>query len=497
MKIKIEKPILILAIAGLVLRIGFILFVAKGYFGRENIYVDADTKGWYSSIEHLIKEGTYYVAVSPPPGVAVDEFGEPVEPYIAEYSQFSRMPGYSFFLGIFYLLCGMNWETALPLAGWFQAGLDFFIILLVFATAKRIFRRSAVSFLVATLYAFYPFIIVWTPVAYSEYTSVAIMIAFLYFFFAPDKNKFGWSGLILGVAVLFRPHFFFLVPAALLAMLVLLKWNKIFFRRAFLFSACFLLAYSPWPLRNYFLQKKIVFTQDLRAIRNWDIDVLAFMQYMFSVQSDWEPQFSQILHKEKVHWPAASYLNSEDSIKLERVAFLSSNCGSGFSCWHGYKGEVIWDEGCNAEIKKIYDELREEQMKKNPFNFWVKVPMANLQKAVLKVKLNDTSTLIRKIASLLFLYRTILLLIGMAGLYFMFRADGTDQSFAVMCAVFFVLVYFILCFGTSVQMRNIEMRYFLQPDIMMLFPAAFLFDKFFGKYFSRLSFLRNLKHGFD
>ena len=142
----------------------------------------------------------------------------------------------------------------------------------------------------------------------------------------------------------------------------------------------FLLAYAPWPLRNYINYNKVILTQDLRGAANWNVDALSFMQYVYSVKSEWEPQFSQIIKNEKVEWPAEAYLNKEDSAKLERVTFLSQNCGSGFSNWRGYWKDAVTVDNCNAEIKSIYDELRQEQIKKNPFNFWVKVPLQNLKK---------------------------------------------------------------------------------------------------------------------
>ncbi|HET8647000.1 MAG TPA: hypothetical protein VFO85_16005, partial [Vicinamibacteria bacterium] len=42
---------------------------------------------------------------------------------------------------------------------------------------------------------------------------------------------------------------------------------------------------------------------------------------------------------------------------------------------------------------------------------------------------------------------------------------------------FFVLLYLTLCAGTSPQLRNIEMRYFLPADVLLLIPAAGLISR--------------------
>ena len=77
---------------GTLLRVLFILFGAELYFNRENIFIDGDTFAWQNCIENLIQNGTYTVG---------------------GYSgEFSRMPGYSFFIGIFYIICNQNWELA-------------------------------------------------------------------------------------------------------------------------------------------------------------------------------------------------------------------------------------------------------------------------------------------------------------------------------------------------------------------------------------------------
>jgi hypothetical protein len=242
------------------------------------------------------------------------------------------------------------------------------------------------------------------------------------------------------------------------------------------FGLLFLFVYLPWPIRNYVNHDKLILTQDLRGIPNWNIDALAFMEYIYSVKAEWEPQFSQIIENQKVIWPKEAYLSKEDSAKLERVTFLSQNCGSGFSHWRGYWKESFTEGNCNEEIKKIYDELRAEQVQKKPFHFWVTLPLLNLKKAIFKLTLYDTKTLARKLASILFVYRTLLILIGVVGCIYLLKSGQPGAYFGGIVLCYFLLLYILLCAGVGPQFRNIEMRYFLPADILLLIPGAFMFN---------------------
>jgi hypothetical protein len=65
----------------------------------------------------------------------------------------------------------------------------------------------------------------------------------------------------------------------------------------------------------------------------------------------------------------------------------------------------------------------------------------------------------------------------MIGCYIIFK-QKEFKPIAVFATSFFVLLYVYLCFGTSPQCRNIEMRYFLQADVIMLIPAAYFLARF-------------------
>jgi hypothetical protein len=195
---------------GLVLRLLFILFGAELFFGRENIYIDGDTLTWMHSIQNLIDHGVYSMKMG------------------HEYGYFGRTPGYSFFIGIFYLLTGRDWDAAFPLIAWTQVLLDTFAIFLIFKIGKRLFYNDDITpNVLAFLYATYPFIITWTPVVYSESMSIFLLIVGFYFLVS-DKIRFYtiYSGIFLSLSVLTRPQVLVLLP--IVGLYILFKYRSDF-----------------------------------------------------------------------------------------------------------------------------------------------------------------------------------------------------------------------------------------------------------------------------
>jgi len=453
------KRLSLIIFAGFIIRIIFLLFFSVDFYGRNNIYVDGDTYNWAQSFQNLIETGSYTINQS------------------HEYGFFGRMPGYSFFLGIFWLIIG-NWDSVYPVVALVQMILDVVAIWLVYKTAMNVFNHKTTALISSSLYAFYPFIIVWNPVCYSESVSVFLMIASLYFLTKKTNKSIFISGVFLGVGILFRPQLLFLVPLFSIAVIFISK--KTIPISLVLFIMAITITYGLWPIRNYLLHKKLILTQDLRGINNWDTDVLSFMQYTYSVKAEWEPQFSSIIYNSETEWPKESYRTKNDSLLLDYAVSLSKNCGFGFSHWKGYwKKPLKKCESCSEQIAAIYNHLRNNQILYNSYNYWIIVPINNFKKAVFKSSLNKNDTTVKKLASLLFYLRSFLIICGLVGIILMLKKRN---YYSLIFASFLILLYFSLCIGTSPQMRNIEIRYFLHADILLLFPAAYLFSITYKKF---------------
>ena len=452
-----NKAILYICLVGFLLRLLFLLFGAEFYFNREDIFYKEDTDDWLISFINLIEHGTYSVDLS------------------NEYGYFARIPGYSFFMGLFYLLCGKDLNSVFPLIGWFQSFLDIVAIFLIYKIGLLSFKSKNIAIILSFLYATYPFIIVWNPVVYSEFLGVFLLILSLYFYVNKNiKHRWIYVGVVLSLGILTRPQLALLVP--ILGVIILINYKDDFSRLlkyGLQFLLMILLIYGSWPLRNYLNYDKFVLTQDIRGLSNADEDFIAFIQYIYSVKPEFQPQFDEIIKNKPFTYPMEALKVDGDSAKLAKVVHLSKHCGSSFSRYKGYWKGVVKENNCNGEIVDLYTELRENQIKYNPFNFYVKVPLQNLKKAIFKSVLYDNDTLARKFGSALFIYRTILLFLGFWGVFLILKQKATDNKIAWIAITYFIAWYFTLCFGTLPQLRNIEMRYLLLADILLLIPAAF------------------------
>lgn len=474
---------------GLLLRLFFTYLIAPYYFNRDNIYLDNDTTSWMTGLYNIIFNGEFTVMLN------------------NEMAAYCRMPGYSLFLApafglvyFTYFIQGIEihnysemWYDVLKLTAFFQIILDTISIYFIYIICNKAFKDKKVAIIAAVLYACYPFVIVWNPVCYSEIPSLFFaLMAIALILNTEKKYVLAFAGVSLGFAVLNRPQFALLAPLLLIIFYQKyqhsLKNNLI---KIFIFFTFFTLTYGAWPLRNYLRFGKVIITQDLRGFDNWNDDVIAFMQYIYSVKAEWQPQFSDILQNKTVVFPKESYLNKEDSLKLERAVYLAKNCGRGFSEWEGYwKATIpIFDTAndCSMEVARLFEELRQNQIKNNPFNYYVKVPLRNLQKALFKSGLTDNGSISRKLGGYLFYYRTLLIILGILGIVICFK-QKQSRGIAIFVGLFFSMLYIYLCFGTSPQCRNIEIRYFLQADVLMLIPAAYLFSKwnFINKLVARI-----------
>ncbi|MBL4736055.1 MAG: glycosyltransferase family 39 protein, partial [Flavobacteriales bacterium] len=441
---------------GLAIRLAFLLWGAELYYGRADFHVDGDTGAYIGCITNLIDHGTYNV-----PTRDLDRF-------------FIRPPGYPMFLGVFYLLSGKNIDLTYNLVMWTQIILDVISIWLVFQISVKIFKNPKIAHLTAFLYATYPFIIVWTPIIYAEATGIFFLLLAVYHFTrGSSKRNLVFTGVFLSIACLTRPQIGIIFPIFALVIAWMYKSDiRQLASKLLVFGIPILLVYGAWPARNYLLHDKLVFVQDLGGIGHWAPDYMSFMEYVYSVKTDHEPQYTQIVSGDKVVFPKVSYHTTEDSLKLAKVIQLCRTCGEGFNHWMltaGIRSEMVLDSACTKEIETLFTELKNSQMTENWFHYYFTIPFQNLGKAIFKFKLYDSSG-IRRIASLLFMYRTLLIFLGCAGLFWLYRHPQPEWHIHLLIALFAFAWYFFLC---SIY-RNIEIRYLLPVDVLLLFPASYM-----------------------
>lgn len=459
---------------GIFLRVVFMVWGAPIYYGTEEYAAKGgDTHAWVVSMQNLVHTGTYTADPN------------------YEDGKFFRPPGYSFFLIPFYIASGFDLKLMYLLAQIFQVLLDSVSIVLVYRIIKNINGHEQIALLGSFLYCIYPFSIVWSPYLYAESPSVFFLLLSFYFITRePNRKNYLISGFALGFAVLLRVQIIFAAPA--IAIYLLSKnqsLKKLFISPAIFFFLAFGITYGSWPLRNL-CYGKFIPAEELQNDKHFSADFIAYMFYIWSVKTDHNPQFEQIINGQPVEWPSASYLHPEDSATLARMAVLCNTCGRGFSHFKASAGKIdkpiLEDNECTNEIAATFNRLRKEQIMENPFHFYVTVPLSNLQKALFKTRLyGEKSTLVKIVSTVLFSYRTIFIFLGLAGVWLNKKMKLVDQTFLNTVLIYFLLWYLVICFGY----RNMEIRYFLMNDILLLIPASisiiFLFDRIGSKYTSK------------
>jgi Gpi18-like mannosyltransferase len=454
-------------VAGLLLRLLFYLWGSAIYFGSPKPFIQGDTPEFFAAIYNLIHYGIFTIDPENPLGL------------------FGRMPGYPYLVGFFYLLTGNDYELGLKLLVIFQVFFDSFIIYIFYKTVKNITDNELTALIAAVLYASYPFVILWTSVAYAEIMGVNLAVLSLFFSSRRhDPKTLFFSGLFAAAGSLFRPQILFLTASMSLAIFIYRRTNfSLLVKELALYSIGFLILFSVWPIRNYMLSGEIILTKKIEGTsRFMSADRLNFAYFMWAIKTDWEPQISQLIHGQEVEFPEWVWnLSVEDSLKLRKALKMSYECSDGFAQLRRLP-KIPAEYDCTNETAQLWKELRQSVIEKAPLRYYLLVPLGNLKKALFKTSLiksynrPDKTFFVDVFASVLFIYRSLLLLLGMVGLINVLQLKKhSDTGLPVLyIGLFFLIWYFYLCF----VYRDMDMRYLLPADVYMLIPAAIIMSGF-------------------
>nr|MBK9649764.1 hypothetical protein [Bacteroidota bacterium] len=312
------------------------------------------------------------------------------------------------------------------------------------------------------------------------------MFASFYFYTNPtQKYRLALSALFLGFASLTRPQCIVLFPCIIAVEFIFnIKNPKKYLKNILQLLLFFSLSYGLWPARNYINQNKLIFIQDANIGNVWSPDWFAFMRYIFAVQTDIEPQASQLMNGEKVTWNEQSYHYSGDSANLAAFTNMLDTCGTGVSYFRLHKNlidtPVASNQNCDAAIANLSEELVANQKKYNAFNYYINVPFSNLKKSLFKSGLyGKQSNSVKIIASLLFGIRTVGILAGLFCCIWLLLFTSIRKEFLTITIMYFAGWYAYMCW----LFRNIEVRYFLNADVLLLIPLAIVIGMLIDKYY--------------
>jgi len=168
-----------------------------------------------------------------------------------------------------------------------------------------------------------------------------------------------------------------------------------------------------------------------------------------------------------IAFPEESYSTPEEKKKVRALVEKARVCGTGFDVWN-WKVERKSNSNCNREIAEGFEDLRKNYRKNKPISYLTHVPLKNLGKILFKrnpISLEGKSDSFMFLVNSMFLYRSLLVVLGVIGLFVFYRFKAIKLIGAFGLAMYILLAFFI---------RQVEMRYLLQIDVLLIIPATLL-----------------------
>jgi hypothetical protein len=479
-KLTKDRILQAIILLGALARLAFLLVGAKVYYAsnQADIFTNGDTHSYILSFTNLLEHGVYTF-----------DFLEPD-------AAFGRLPGYPLFYGLHHLIFGPQYA---PMAvACTQVVIDTISILLVFLALRRIWPTTRwTPYVGGALYAFYPFTIIWVTIVGTE--TVATFLTLLWLNYLLRIRLTTWAllglGLVIAIAFYVREYLGMLLPISVAYLAVKhyatarSNWWSATLRIAVLAGMGFGLLYIAWPIRNYISYHRLVLIKPPTAgYANYNIDFASFRSWVHCWTNDEQYWLDKVAKGTgPLDFPAAAYSTPDELQRAEYLAARARKCGSSFYLYRTglyalpeYRNVKLmranreYQNNCNTEISTGFNQLKAGFVQQHPVRYWVQVPFQNLQKAFFKssVKRGTGGGAKELLITALFAYRTLLLLLAVAGIVIFYRQRDLWPATA-----FFGFMYLFISF----VMRNMEMRYLLQADVMSLIAAASIVGYWFDR----------------
>ncbi len=433
----------------------YIFWFADFLLGDQK-YIAGDTSGWTDSFLNLIKYGTYTFDTQ------------------NEMASFGRVPGFSFFWGIHYLLFGAAYVY--QAVAFTQAILGTICTYLIFSIASKIYPHKSVALLSAFLYATYPFTLYWITVSYAEPLSNFINLLCINMLLIANKHTRTYFiiGILSALAFYTREFMGFILVVSLIYILfdqaIVASLQKRL-KACLLVLVSFLLLYSLWPLRNYIYHDKVLLGREYNGFKLYNEHLLSYTDWVHCWDNNDDKWIkAAVLHSDTIDFPNDIFQNQAEEQKTKSLIKEANQCATSFIYWRQVltgMDSSLPIYRCDEKIKIGFDELRESFIKNHPWRYAFEVPIKNIHKVFFKSQLQEGSLIkknIRLLYLLVFRYRTSLLILAIVGL---FISRKNYKALPIAISYFFIL--FFMCF----LYRYIEMRNFMQTDVLLIIPCSY------------------------
>ena len=403
-------------------------------------FEDGDTPTFLNSFMNLINYGTYCFD------------------FALKDSCFYRLPTYPFFLGINYLVFGkLAWISVSV----FQSIIDAASCCLAFAISRSLNFNLIAQRLVALLFVFYPFTIVWAPIQYPEIIGVFFVLLAVYLIV--DKNMVfavigGGAALVL--AVWSKQYIVAILPAVIFFVAARPALKK-FLAMTVAVYLSFVVLYSPWPIRNYVNHGEWApLMGKTTGCRHFLSDYNSAFSFIGLFYENPNETMDSIVRKGQLILPASKFVDNHRS-EIDNAARLAFESGPSFKAW---RREVvnISEESRRSEknVSNAFEALSAKAKNEMGFMEYYRTGLEGFQKGFFK------TTFIAKsgssiVQSLLFGYRGILVTLGISAI---FIAHGRVRWFILGVLLYWFSTLTVLSFIH----RHLEMRYLLMSDMLLI-----------------------------
>ncbi|WP_157699006.1 glycosyltransferase family 39 protein [Bernardetia litoralis] len=403
---------------------------------------------------------------------------------------FGRLPAYPLFYGLHYIIFGEKY-VYLALAH-SQAIIEILAISSLFFTLKRISTINA-AYIGTFLYVFYPFTIIWITPVFTESIATSLTIIFFYLIYNLKRNNWYPVYLSVFIALCFytREYLGILIVSAGIGYIIFSKDFKEFLKWTLVSSLVFGSLYSLWPIRNYITTGRVIWIKTVTSGYNtFNLDMINSRQWLYAWTDsanyvlEYMYDKNNIVEKGKpIYLPSDVAPTQKDENRIYDIMNQSMQCGSSFRLWQK-QPPLPTNKDCTKEVARLYDSLFYTYKSNNPVKYYISVPSKNLYKSFFKTSISDSKYSSSKsndnlsknlsvktkniIIELLFNYRTFLILVGFTTLFIL----SIKQKNTLPISFFILFMYFFI---TSV-IRQVEMRYLLQADTLLLLFSAIGFD---------------------
>ena len=465
---------MVVFLTALIIRLLFSFYFQQFYFGGyEFKYGDGMT--YLDPILNLINNGEYIG-----------------DKYLAD-SRYFRPPVYPFFLGIIYII------SSLALLDYVVAAIQCVIgsisVILIYYIVLNVSQNKAAALTSASFIAIFPFVILWTPLMYTE--TVQLFLIFSLLFFATKAKISVYStiiqGVLIGLIILTKQYLalFLIIPVYIILLTPLLNWRKKIIHILLLYISLFIVV-SPWLVRNYISSGNvIVFFGKTSGLRNALDDSVAFTQFANKFDENTTEYMESVAQTGSVKFIKHHKFLIDHEDEITAATSLAYKCGGSFQ--ERRKSTLNTQppySNCNNEVVVRFNQLSDDFWHEVAFWDAIETRRDALWKVVSKsdiVNRNLSMSHNNSLTYMLFKYRLFILILGFFGmLYLYFNKIQQAHQKVILQSLFITTLSLYLFF--CLILVSAEMRYLLTPDLLIMLFSGIIPGKLLSEYSSVIKF---------